>query len=372
MDFRAAYARWGIASGHSMEGGVGYVLVTLRGSDGTVGRGEVGRFFEHETQDSILHFIGRYLGPELIGADALNIVASRERMNNILEGNAWAKSAIEMAIYDLVGRSLGVPVWALLGGSHRDVVPLSSNIGIKETPEQAVELALEHAHQGFGCVKVKIGEDFKRDTRVLASVREALGPDVAIRVDANQAYTPDEAIRRLRQLEAHDLLLIEQPVELTDLPGMARVCRAMDTPIMACESAVNPQAVLAIAMHEAADIINVKPGRPGGLYGARKMIDVAEAANLGICIGTMMELGVAPAANLHLAASAKRLNYPCDFVGALAVLVDDILEFPLDPIDGALRVPVGPGLGVEVDEDRVARYRTVDLPIVQIGSESRS
>jgi muconate/chloromuconate cycloisomerase len=347
---------WAIATG--MIDGIGYIIVKIQTDEGTTGIGEIGRYFEGETQAGVLLSIQRFLAPRLIGLDPFNIARLHQEMDIILKGNRFAKAAVDIAAYDLMGKALGVPVHVLLGGCYRDKIEVCQSIGIKKTG-QAVDDARRYVEQGFRSLKVKIGLDPKGDIERVKTIRQAVGPDVGIRVDANQGYSPAEAIPTLRSMEEYDLMLIEQPVPLWDLAGMRQVRDALDTPILACESAATPQDVMALARHQAVDMINIKIGRPGGLFGAQRMAAVAEAADLPVLIGTMTELGVGTAAAAHLAAACRQLDYPCDITGP-TLLVDDVLATPLRFEDGYLHLPEGPGLGVELDEGKVKHY-TVEL-----------
>lgn len=347
---------WEIATG--MIDGIGYVVVKVSTDEGTTGIGEIGRYFEGETQAGIIYSIRRFLAPRLQGLDPLNIACLHQEMDLILKGNRFAKAAVDVAIHDLIGKALGVPISVLLGGRYRDKIEVCQSIGIKDT-ERAMEDAHQYVEQGFRSLKVKIGLDPRGDIERVKAIRQAVGPDVGIRVDANQGYSPAEAIPTLRSMEEYDLMLIEQPVPLWDLAGMRKVCETLDTPILACESATTPQDVMALARHEAVDMINIKIGRPGGLYEAKKMASVAEAADLPVIIGTMMELGVGTAAAAHFAAACRKLDYPCDITGP-TLLVDDVLAHPLHFEDGYLYLPEGPGLGVDLDDEKVRQY-TVDL-----------
>lgn len=343
---------WAIATGKGMIDGIGYVIVKIHTDEGITGIGEVGRFFEGETQDGILLSVRRFLAPRLKGLDPFNIARLHQEMDFILpKGNSFAKAAVDIAAYDLVGKALGVPVHVLLGGCYHERIEVCQSIGIRK-PEQAAEDAKQYVAQGFRSLKVKIGDDPREDIERVKTIRQIVGPQIGIRVDANQGYSPAEAIRTLRAMEEYGLMLIEQPVPRWDLDGMQQVCTALDTPILACEGAHTPQDVMALTRSQATDMINIKLGRPGGLYGAQKMAAVAEAADLPVVIGTMLEMGVGTAAAAHFAASCRQLDYPCDITGP-TLLVEDILVSSLRFEEGYLYLPEGPGLGVELDEDKL-------------------
>jgi muconate cycloisomerase len=233
--------------------------------------------------------------------------------------------------------------------------------------DKAVAEAVEAVREGIGTVKIKVGLDYAHDEEVVREVRAVVGHGVAITLDANQAYpTPKTAIQQIRRLERYGLLLVEQPVEGID--AMAEVSRAVDTWIMADESAWSPRDVLKIAERRAADAISIYTTKPGGLFRARQMAAVAQAAGLPCNVNGSGELGVGNAANVHLAASAKIISLASVFPATAPAekqptriagrqYVDDIVREPFGYADGCVLVPRGPGLGIELDEQKIATYR---------------
>ena len=217
--------------------------------------------------------------------------------------------------------------------------------------------------KGVRVFKPKIGGVVEADLERLSAIRDAVGPDVAIRADANQGYSVKDAIRlcRLAERANIDLQLLEQPVAAWDLQGLAAVRRSVDTPIEADESCFSPHDAMQIVKHEAADVLNVKLGKAGGLTNAKTIAAIAAAAGLRCVVGTAFGLGVEVAAKLHLAASTFSIVDAVEFTELalhptlLTSPRSDELALPL--ADGCLPVPDGPGLGVELDEDDVERYR---------------
>jgi muconate cycloisomerase len=234
-------------------------------------------------------------------------------------------------------------------------------------PEQAAAEAQEAVGEGIRTIKVKVGLDPRRDLETVARVRRAVGPGVAITVDGNQGYpSPREAIRILGEMMAHDILFAEQPVE--GIEAMAEVARGLPLPLMHDESAWTPQDVLRIIRERAGDIVSLYTTKPGGLWPARKMAAVAEAGGLAANVNGSAETGVGNAANLHLAGSTPIARHACviPVTGVEAskptrvagrFYLDDIIRDPFTYEDGHLLVPDGPGLGVTLDEDKLARYR---------------
>ncbi len=353
----------------------GYVLVRVTGDDGTTGWGEApvlkdwggdhGRYFG-ETPGTTVHLIERYLAPAVEGAEADNLVELHQRLDAAVKGYPYAKAAVEMGACDLSGRVLGRPVWALLGGRARRRVPVTHSIGLLPIDEAVAE-CVQVVKEGIRTIKLKVGVDPERDVALVRAVREAVGDQVELCVDANQGYrTPREAIRTIRAMERYRLAYAEQPVE--GIARLAEVARALDTPVMADESAWNAHDVLEIAERRAADIISLYTTKPGGLYRALEVAAVARAAGLLCNVNGSVETGVGNLANVHLAAAAPAVTLSCVVPvstpaeaqhGQLAGIYyrDDLIAEPLRFVHGAIEVPDGPGWGVDVDLAKVERYR---------------
>ena len=344
-----------------------YVLVKIQTDEGVSGLGEavcdIGYF--GETLEEVKTGIDRYLGPRLIGMDPFD----REQILYQLDfrGNTCARSGIDLALHDLIGRASGLPVYDLLGGCCRDRIAVALEIG-GGPPDEMARLCAEYVEQGIKAFKPKIGGYPDEDAQRLKAIREAVGPDVTIRADANQGYTPKEAIRLCEQAERYNvgLELLEQPVAVWDLEGMAHVRRSVGTLIEVDEGAYSIHDVMRIIRHEAADVINIKLAKAGGLYNAKKIAALAEAAGLQCVIGTAFGLGVTIAAKLHLAASTMIIKDAVEFTEIRLhdnLLLDPyhrLLALPVE--DGFLQVPHGPGFGVEVDEEKAAEFAS-EIPV---------
>ncbi|MBI2154279.1 MAG: mandelate racemase/muconate lactonizing enzyme family protein [Candidatus Rokubacteria bacterium] len=177
--------------------------------------------------------------------DVFDLEAIHDRMDQVLPAHLFAKAGIDLALHDLMGKLLGVPVHRLLGGRFRDRIPLSGGpIGLLGSPEAAAERAARLVAEGFRTVKLKIGAPDGRDEDTVRAVREAIGPSIELRLDANQAFTADRAVPLLRRLERYDPVLIEQPVPAWDLDGLAKVAAALDVAVMADEAAGFSMSVL--------------------------------------------------------------------------------------------------------------------------------
>jgi muconate cycloisomerase len=288
------------------------------------------------------------------------------RMDAAVKGYPYAKAAVEFAFYDLTGRSLGVPVTTLLGGRLRESVPVTHSIGLISAEEAAVEAELVAA-EGIKTIKVKVGVDPQRDISVVGAVRAAAGPAMNLCVDANEGWkTPGEAIRTIRAMEKFNLIYVEQPV--MGIERLAEVARAIDPPVMADESAWNAHDVVQIIEHRAAQIVSIYTTKPGGLYKGMEVGAVCRAAGILCNVNGSIETGVGNLANVHLAAACPAVTLsnvipvstPAEHqhgqVGGI-FYTDDLIAAPMRLVDGAIQVPAGPGMGIDVDEAKVARYR---------------
>jgi muconate cycloisomerase len=352
-----------------------YVIVRLRTDDGLEGLGEAtvikewggdyGRYFG-ESPELTARLIDSVLGPTLLDQDPFDLEAAHHRMDLAVKGYPYAKAALDEALHDIKGKALGVPVYQLLGGLVRDQIPIAHSLGWLDYDEATSEAAAA-VGEGIKTIKIKVGRDAVYDLRIVQEVRQTIGPELDIVVDANQGWpTPKYAIAILRRMEEYGIRYAEQPVE--GLAQMARVAQAVDVPIMADESAWTAQDVLEIVERGAADMISLYTTKPGGLFKAKKVAAVAEAAGLPLNVNGSHETGVGNAGNLHLVASTAavteagvfpvtslRDDQPTQMAGRM--YLDDIVTRPFEYRDGCLIVPRSPGLGVELDMGKIAEYR---------------
>lgn len=338
-----------------------YLLVFVQTDEGLTGIGEatVDIGFFGQTLEEVQAAIEDYLGPQIIGKDPFD----REYLNWVIDfrENSVAKAGIDIALHDLLGKAAGLPVSVLLGGRHQQRVPVAIEIA-GGAPDRMAQECVSFIQRGVRAFKPKIGGYPDEDVDRLRAIREAVGPGISIRADANQGYTVKEAIRLCQLAEKYDvgLELLEQPVAAWDLQGMASVRKAVNTLIEADESCFSIHDAIQLIKHEAADVLNVKIAKAGGLYNAKKIAALAEAAGLKCVLGTSFGLGIEIAAKTHLFASTQLVVDAVEFteIGLHGNLLkapwDKQLSLPL--VDGCLPVPNGPGLGIELDNEEVARF----------------
>ncbi len=335
-----------------------FALVVVETDAGLAGYGEVSSALaQYRLGPAHAYDINASLGPALIGEDPLMIPALVDRMDRVLRNANQAASGIEMALWDIAGKAAGLPVYRLLGGKARPAAPLNWTMGFMDPEQTAAEAAFYVETHGVHSVRLKIGRPGDVDARAAAAVRRRLGPQIPIRVDANEAYaSPKEAIAAIRRLEPYDVQMAEQPLAADDLEGHAEVRRAVNTPIILDESIQSPRDALAAINARAGDAFNVYVSESGGLLRAQQIIAIAEAAGIPCLIGTMGELQIASAAGAHLAVACANIPFTCDLVGPLRYH-ESIIQEPLRLEHGLFYPPEAAGLGVTPNWDVINRWR---------------
>lgn len=338
-----------------------FVILRVHTDEGLVGLGEVSCTPVWSGEDAVTasHLIHTLIEPALEGEDPRDIERLTIKMRRAVAGNPFTKSGVEIALWDLLGKSVGLPVYRLLGGAVRERVPIKMSVS-GAAPERAAELARFAVAQGLTALKVKTGIEPQGDIARVRAVREAVGPAFRVGVDANGGWSPRVAIQTIRRLAGEcNIYFAEQPVAPLDIQWMVDVRRNVPVPVMADESCYTLQDSMAIARAGAADILSLYVGKGGGIGPARKMAAVAEAAGLTCTVGSNLELGVASAAMAHLATACVGIGaeeFPCDILGPIAY-EHDLLTEGLDVRNGSVKAPEGPGLGIALDEERLERYR---------------
>jgi len=297
-----------------------------------------------DTLGSIKGALTEVLIPRMLGLDIYNIELVLATINDVLVRNQSAKAALDMAVYDLVGQIYGVPLYRLLGG-YKSSFETDITVSIN-SPAEMAEDALKAVKDDFATLKIKVGVDPRLDIERVRSVREAVGPGVKIRLDANQGWAPKEAIRVITAMEdlGLDLELVEQPVKAHDLEGLKQVTDKVATPIMADESVFSPEDAFRVLKNRAADLINIKLMKAGGIHNALKINALAESAGVECMIGCMIENKIGITAAAHLAAAKKNIT---------RMDLDAPFLLAKEPVEGGvllhgprLVLPDVPGLGV--------------------------
>jgi muconate cycloisomerase len=337
-----------------------YVIVELRLTNGVEGIGEAatlgGPRWSEESVESIKATIDVYLAPAIIGAPANRFEAARIRMDKAAKRNNAAKAAIESALFDAVGKSLGVSAVQLLGGAVRESVSVLWTLASGD-PAQEIEEAEKkldaRLHDTF---KIKIGaRSPEADVARLRRLAGALAGRASLIVDANQAWDETIAVRCLPVLAELGVRLVEQPLPAWNLVGMARLRARSTVPLMADEGVFSAHDMLDVARAGAADVVSLKLVKHGGLLATRDVAAVAEAAGIGLYGGCLLESSIGAAAHLQVFAGLRELAWGCEHFGP-QILVDDLVEEPLHFADFCIHLPAGPGLGVTLDQDKLRHY----------------
>jgi L-alanine-DL-glutamate epimerase-like enolase superfamily enzyme len=291
----------------------------------------------------------------LAGQDPLNLVARLEDLDRCLAGNEYAKAGIDLALHDLIARALKVPLYRILGGLVRTEVPILRIVPIK-TPREMAQVAQKLVDEGYRYLKIKVEGVAAEDVARIRAIREQVGPGVHLTIDANQAYTPKDAIRAIRRMEPYDIDLVEQPVRADDFEGLGQVTRAVDIPVDADESAHSVEAVYRLVADRLVDSVSLKVPKLGGLRRAQEAAAICRAGNVECRLGAAVGSRLLAAACLHFAAATPNVGYAAE-LAEFARLFDDPAE-GLEVEDGVLRLPQGVGVGVNLRQ-RVAAGRDV-------------
>lgn len=338
------------AEGPASEG----FFVRVRTEDGVIGYGEGSPFtaITAETQQSAV-VMAKALAEILRGRDPFTVAHIVSDMDAFAPENPSSKAALEMAVWDICGKLSGQPVCCLLG-RFRDTFQTDKTIFL-EPPETMAQAAVEVVRDGFKVVKVKVGQGVEMDTARLRAIRKAVGPNVGIRIDANQGWTPAEAVKCLRQIDQYQVEFAEQPIARWDWAGMKFVRDNTPVPIMADESVSVEHDAIEGVRRDAIDMINIKLMKAGGILHAARIAHIAEAANLKCMVGCMEETKVGLSAAAHLVCSQKCILY-ADLDAAL-FLAEEPVVGGMSVKDGMVVMPQSPGLGLEIDPAFLSRLR---------------
>ncbi|MDD0813228.1 muconate cycloisomerase family protein [Curvibacter sp. HBC28] len=338
------------------------VIVQLWLRHGACGFGEAatigGPSWNEESPESILHAINAYLAPCLIGQDGGSFGRVLTRMDTFCRGNAFAKSAVEMALIDAVSRSLELPAYQLLGGKRHDSLPLAWTLASGDVRKDLEEAQLRLEQKRHRIFKMKIGARSPADDVAhVSQIARGLEGKATLTVDVNQAWDGSTARRFLPQLIDAGVTLIEQPVAKWNREALKVLSASLGSSacIMADESVCTPQDAMALARDQACQVFSLKVAKHGGLLRTLQVAAVAEAADIGWYGGTMLETSIGSAASAHVFATLGDQHHGCELFGP-QLLVDDIVTARMPIVDFELQLPDGPGFGIEVDLGQLERF----------------
>ena len=323
------------------------VIVELRTDTGAVGYGEAPPTgaITGDTTGAIVGAIQDHIGKSILGRDVDDFEDLLQTVQKCVVKNTSAKAAVDMALWDLYGQLYKIPVYKLMGGAKKSIVT-DITISVND-PEEMARDAINAIQRGYDCLKVKVGANPALDVARLAAVRQAVGNDVCIRIDANQAWQPKEAVRILNQMQEQGLAIefVEQPVKAHDFEGMKYVTERSYVPVLADESVFSPEDALKIMQMGAADLVNIKLMKCGGLYNALKIASAAEVYGVECMIGCMLEAKISVNAAVELAC-AKKIITRIDLDGPVLCSEDPIIGGAVFN-EKNITVSDGPGLGIK-------------------------
>ncbi|MFT3755698.1 MAG: muconate/chloromuconate family cycloisomerase [Pseudoxanthomonas sp.] len=334
------------------------MLVKVHCSDGVVGIGEgttiAGMAYGPESPEAMKLAIDAYFAPAMIGQDATRVQALMAHLGKLIKVNHFSKSALETALLDAHGKRLGVSVGELLGGRRRDRLPMAWTLASGDTVRDIAEAEKMLDLRRHRIFKLKIGaKELKNDIAHVAAIKRAVGERAAVRVDVNMAWSETQAAWAIPALADAGCELVEQPV--ASAAALARLMRRFPVALMADEILQGPESAFEIAKNQGADVFAIKIEQAGGLFAAQKVAAIADAAGIELYGGTMLEGAFSTVASAHLFASFANLQWGTELFGPL-LITEEILKTPLDYSDYALTVPQGPGLGIELDEEKIKRF----------------
>lgn len=323
------------------------IIVELRTDTGAVGYGEAPPtgVITGDTTGAIIGAVQDHIGKSILGREVDDFEDIIQLVQKSIVKNTSAKAAVDMALWDLYGQLHGIPVYRLLGGARKTIV---TDITISvNNPEEMAQDARNAIDRGYDCLKVKVGADPSLDVARLSAVRAAVGPDISLRIDANQAWKPKQAVRLLNQMQEKglDIELVEQPVAAHDFEGMKYVTERSYVPVLADESVFSPEDAMKIMSMGAADLVNIKLMKCGGLYNALKIVSAAEVYGVECMIGCMLEAKVSVNAAVELAC-AKRIITKVDLDGPVLCSEDPIIGGAVFN-EKNITVSDEPGLGIK-------------------------
>ncbi|SFA87587.1 MULTISPECIES: dipeptide epimerase [unclassified Bacillus (in: firmicutes)] len=324
------------------------IFVKISCDNGIVGWGEAPptHVITGDSLGSIESSIHQVIKPFLIKKELLSYEAIFQGLKTILVGNSSAKAAVDMALYDCLSQQTKLPLYQFLGG-YRNEIETDFTVSVND-PEEMGEDATEYVKNGFNVLKIKVGiGEVKDDIARIHEIRRRVGYDVKLRLDANQGWSPKDAIRAISKMEDSglDIELIEQPVKADDIEGLKAVTDAVETLIMADESVFTPKQAFQVLKTRSADLINIKLMKAGGIYNAQAINTMAELCGVECMVGSMIETKLGITAAAHFAASKKNVTR-FDFDAPL-MLAKDIIDGGIQYNGCDISFPKSPGLGIQ-------------------------
>jgi len=334
------------------------VLVKISTEEGITGFGECSPYMpiNGESQDTCFA-VGQYFAKALKGKNPLNIEKCVGLMDKIIYGNSSIKSAFDIALYDIAAQHAGIPLYQFLGGENNKQITTDYTVSIDE-PGKMATAALKIKNQGFPAIKVKLGKKGDEDVERIKAIREAVGNNIPIRIDANQGWKVPEAIETLNALKEYNIQYCEEPIARWKFMKLKKLKKNSPIPVMADESCCDDHDAERLIDLGACDMMNIKLGKSGGIFKGMKMVKMAEEAGIPLQIGAMLESRLGMTAFAHFALSSPIIQY-FDFDTALMFREDPVCGGIVYGKNGVVQVPEVAGLGATISEERLADMEKV-------------
>jgi muconate cycloisomerase len=337
-------------------------IVIVRSESGEYGAGEIA-FAWFGGAHSLCRDVNNYWSEQLVGtdiADRTKLTATLDALCSFSKRHLLAKAGVEMALWDLLGKTMGVPVYRLLGGKLSDRIPLTGGMPM-DSVEKMAENAVRRVSEGYSELKLKVGLDDRKDVDAVRAVRAAVPDGVKLRVDANMAWKDAKRAKALiDEMSEYGVDIVEQPLPDTMLDETAWLRRRVDASILIDEGVWDVHDAKRVLDRDAADMLHVYISEAGGIDGARRIFELAALYGVECTIGSMPEGRIGAAASAHVAAAMRNLSARPSDIRGFTAYADDVTVEELPIVDGQLVVPDRPGLGVTVDFDKLRAYTVQD------------
>lgn len=325
------------------------IVVVIRTSTGLSGFGECSPYMPVNGESIDTCFIvGQYFGKLLKGKDPLKIEDHLADMDRLMYGNSSIKSAFDIALHDIVGQQKGVPLYKLYGGKNNKELVTDYTVSLDNAEKMAVD-ALKIKNAGYPAIKIKLGQSRKKDVERIKLIREAVGFDIPLRIDANQGWGVKEAIETLNALDAYNIEHCEEPIARWNFMRLRKVKKNSPIPIMADESCGDAHDTERLIKLKACDMINIKIGKAGGLFNAYEIVKLADKADMQMQVGAFLESRLGITASAHLALCSDNIIH-CDFDTPLMFAEDVVTGGLTYHENGVMKVPDTPGLGAKIEQ----------------------
>jgi L-alanine-DL-glutamate epimerase-like enolase superfamily enzyme len=334
------------------------VIVVIRTSNGITGFGECSPYMPVNGESIDTCFIvGQYFAELLKGKNPLKIEDRLAEMDKLIYGNSSIKSAFDIALHDINGQSKGVPLYKFYGGKNNKELVTDYTVSLDNAEKMAAD-AVKIKNAGYPAIKVKLGDSKKRDVERIKQIRDAVGFDIPLRIDANQGWKIKEAIETLNALDAYNIEHCEEPIAKWNFMRLRKVKKNSPIPIMADESCGDAHDAERLIKLKACDMLNIKVGKAGGVFNAYEIVKLADKADMQMQVGAFMESRLGMTASAHLALCSDNIIY-CDFDTPLMFSEDVVTGGLTYHANGVMKVPDAPGLGATIEQSILDRLEKV-------------